>query len=41
MSDIFAAGLPDGVFFIPKIQIWIHIGETWNGKIWYTNIIYH
>jgi hypothetical protein len=29
------AGLPDGLFFKPKIPIWVHFGGPWNGKCVY------
>jgi hypothetical protein len=28
-------GLPDGIFFKPKIPIWQSFGGPWNGKGWY------
>jgi hypothetical protein len=30
-----AAGLPDGLFFKPKIPIWVNFGGPCNGKSWY------
>jgi hypothetical protein len=26
-------GLPDGIYFIPKIPIWVHFTGPWNGKV--------
>jgi hypothetical protein len=23
------------VYFKPKIEIWVNLGRTWNGKFWY------
>jgi hypothetical protein len=31
-------GLPDGVFFIPKLRIWVICGVPWSGRCWYTYI---
>jgi hypothetical protein len=27
--------LPDGIFFKPKIQIWVNCGVYWNERCWY------
>jgi hypothetical protein len=27
--------LPDGIFFKPKIAVWIYFGGPWNRKYWY------
>jgi hypothetical protein len=31
-AAVAVAGLPDGLFFKPKIQIWVNFGGPWNGK---------
>jgi hypothetical protein len=28
-------GLPDGIFFKPKIPIWVNFGGSCNGRCWY------
>jgi hypothetical protein len=28
-------GLPDGLFFRPKIPVWVNFGGPWSGKYWY------
>jgi hypothetical protein len=30
-----SSGLPDGLFFVPRIPIWVNFGGPWNGKCWY------
>jgi hypothetical protein len=34
-TQIFRAGLPDGLFSNQKIPIWVNFGGPWNGKCWY------
>jgi hypothetical protein len=29
------AGLPDGMFFKPKVPIWVNFGGSCDGKYWY------
>jgi hypothetical protein len=29
------SGLPDGILFKPKIQIWVNFGGSCNGRCWY------
>jgi hypothetical protein len=35
MIGAFQSGLPDGLFFTPKIPIWVNFGGPWNGTRWY------
>jgi hypothetical protein len=30
----FESGLPDGIYFKPKFQIWVHFGGSCNVKFW-------
>jgi hypothetical protein len=30
----FTAGLPDGIFFKPKIPNWVNLGGSCNGRCW-------
>jgi hypothetical protein len=34
-ATILLAGLPDGMFFKPKIQIWVNFGGPCSEKSWY------
>jgi hypothetical protein len=31
----YSPGLPDGIFFKPKIPIWVNLGGSCNGRCWY------
>jgi hypothetical protein len=36
-AELFAAspGLPDGIFFRPKIPVWVQFGGSCHGRCWY------